>query len=67
MLRPALDLPRHVTLAAAEVGKSERGRIERMEPRERGVHGVVDGRALGRANSGMCGSQITRPSTCPMR
>ncbi len=46
LLRPAFDLARDVVVAAAEVAESERGRIERMQPRERGVHGVVDRRAL---------------------
>ena len=67
LLRPALDLARHVVLAAAVVGEPDRGRIEGMQPRQRRVHGVVDGGALGRVGAGMSGSQITRPSTCPSR
>ena len=48
LLRPALDLARHIIFAAAVVGQADRRRIERVQPRDGGVHGVVDGRALGR-------------------
>ena len=47
LFRPALDLPRDVIVAAAEVGKPERGGIKRMQPRQGRVHGVVDRGALG--------------------
>ena len=42
LLRPALDLPRHIIFAAAVIGKPDRGRIEAVQPRQRGIHGVVD-------------------------
>ena len=45
--RPALDLARDIVLAAAEVAKPERGRIESVQARKRGVRGVEDGGALG--------------------
>ena len=48
LFRPALDLPRHVILAAAVIAKPDRGRIEAVQPRQRRVHGVIDLRALGR-------------------
>ena len=48
LLRPALDLPGDVVLAAAEIGEPDRGRIERMQPRQRRIHRVVDRGALGR-------------------
>ncbi len=51
LLRPALDLARHVILPAAEIGKAERGGIERMQPCQRGIHGIVDGHALTRGGA----------------
>ena len=47
MLRPALDLARHVVLALAEIPEADLGRLERMQPRQGGVHRVVDFCALG--------------------
>ena len=48
LLRPALDLAGDVILAAAEIGKSDLGRLEAVQPRDGFVHGVIDGGALGR-------------------
>ena len=48
LFRPALDLARHVVLAAPEIAEPDRRRLERMQPRDRGVHGVIDRAAFGR-------------------
>ncbi len=48
LLRPALDLPGDVVLAAAEVAEPDRRRLEGVQPRQRRVHRVVDRRALDR-------------------
>src|SRR5258708_12332618 len=48
LLRPALHLTGDVGLAAAIVGKSDRGRIEAMQVRDRRIGGIVDGGALSR-------------------
>ena len=52
LLRPALDLPRHIVFAAAIIAKPDRRRIECVQPRQRRVHGVIDARALRRIGSG---------------
>ena len=67
LLRPALDLARHVIFAAAVIGKPDRRRIEAVQPRQRRVHGVEDlARARRASDAGICGSQNTRPSTWAM-
>ena len=48
LLAPALDLARHVVLAAAEIGQPERRRIVAVEPRQCRVHRLIERRALGR-------------------
>ena len=46
LLRPAVGLARDVILAAAEIAKPDRRRLERMQPRQRPVHRVIDRGAL---------------------
>ena len=52
LLRPALDLTPDIILAPAEIRQTERRRIQSMEPRERGIHRVIDRRALARLGIG---------------
>jgi hypothetical protein len=48
LLRPALDLARHIVLTAPEISKPDRGGVEAMQAGDGRVRRVVDGRALGR-------------------
>ena len=52
LLRPALDLPRDIVFALAEVAQADFGGIEAVKLRDGGVHRVIDGGALGRIEPG---------------
>src|SRR5258708_36151991 len=62
LLRPALDLTGDVVLTAAIVGKSDRGRIEAMQVRDRRIGGIVDCGALSRMRAG----QMRPPGDAPV-
>ena len=49
---PALDLPRNIVFALAEVAQADPGGIEAVKLRDGGIHRVIDGGALGRIDAG---------------
>ena len=52
LLGPAVDLSREVAPRPAEVRQAQSLPVLAMQPREHVVHGIVDGRALGRRAAG---------------